>query len=389
MKLMLTMTSAVALAALTGFAKEDYSDPNAFAEKYFREAIEERHPVETYMKPMRFKDVKLLNVKRELVGTLGRVMEKVTCDFEPVAESGAKYYTRPIGGDLNNIDFGDRKLPLLDRCDYDIISEEDNTSIILKIQKVRESRPDLVQKIKPHGGHLVAYRAKNDKGVFEPVKMGAHLVRFEGGMPDPIYVFTEDRLADMHVLVIGTKEADEAIAACRAKCEEISRLVPELNDLRKRLGEFTRTRRNEIRKVKEEFSNREYERKNKLRRLQSLKQRQEASLAKIRKSEQSPAAQRGRQRRGQKTVDAASVETRIRELGAEIDSINDQSVKDKGEIDARVAFLEKLIAYERGEADKVESVDGITDEEKALLSKSAIATEIQPKLQRLKTLLGE
>ena len=387
MKLMLTMTFAVALAALTGFAKEDYSDPNAFAEKYFREAIEKRHPVETYMKPMRFKNVKLLNVKRELVGTFGNVMEKVTCDFEPVAESGAKYYTRPIGGDLDNIDFGDRKLPLLDRCAYDIVSEEDSTSIILKIQKVRESRPDLVQEVKPHGGHLVAYRAKNDKGVFEPVKMGAHLVRFEGGMPDPIYVFTEDRLADMHVLVIGTKAADAAIAAHRAKCEEISRLVSELNDLRKRLGEFTRTRRNEIHKLKEEFSNREYERKNKLRRLQSLKQRQESSLAKIRKSEQSPAVQRGRQRRGQKAVDASSVENRIGELVAEIESINATSAKDKSETDARVAFLEKLIAYERGEADKTAPVDGITDEEKALLEKPAFASEIQPKLQRLKGLL--
>ena len=91
----------------------------------------------------------------------------------------------------------------------------------------------------------------------------------------------------------------------------------------------------------------------------------------------------------QKIIDAASVEARIREMDAEIESLRAQSAKDKNATETRVSFLEKLVAYERGEADKVEPADGISEEEQSLISQPSIASEIQPKLQRLKELLGE
>ena len=95
MKMILAATSVFALAALVGCANEDYSDPTAFAEKYLREAVDKRYPVETALKPMRFKGVKLLNVKRELAESFSGTLDRVTCDFEPIPESGVKYYARP------------------------------------------------------------------------------------------------------------------------------------------------------------------------------------------------------------------------------------------------------------------------------------------------------
>ena len=221
------------------------------------------------------------------------------------------------------------------------------------------------------------------------MKMGANLIRFEGGLSDPHYCFTEDRLAGMHVLIIGSKEADVAIEAHRARCAEANRLADELNVLRTILGEFTGEKQKEIRLTKEVFSNKEYDRNNKRQRLQQMKERQEKSLAKLKQTTQTASPQRGRQRRVQKTVDVSGIETRIREMGAEIESLNAQSAKGKGEVDAKVAFLEKLIAYERGETNKVVPADGASGEDKSLCAKSPMAAEIRPKLERLRALLGE
>jgi len=389
MKRMLSTACAAVLAALAGCAKEDYSDPEAFAEKYFREAIEKRFPVETAMNPMRFKGVKLLNIKRELVESFGGTIDRVTCDFEPIPESGVKYYARPVGGDLSVIEFGDKKIVSLKDAKYDILSQDERIDMTRKMYSLRDKRPDLVQEVQPSGGKMIVYRAKNDKGVFEPVKVGSSMVRFEGGLSDPVYTFTEDRLAEMHVLVMGSKEADAAIKAHRAKCEEVNRLAEELNGLRAKLGALIEAKQNEIRRLKVGYSDREYERKSKLQMRQQMKTRQESTLARLKKAEQSSASQRGRQRRGQMTVDAASVEARIREMDAEIESLRAQSAKDKNATETRVSFLEKLVAYERGEADKVEPADGISEEEKSLISQPSIASEIQPKLKRLKELLGE
>ena len=388
MKRMLSTACAAVLAALAGCAKEDYSDPEAFAEKYFREAIEKRFPVETAMNPMRFKGVKLLNIKRELVESFGGTIDRVTCDFEPIPESGVKYYARRIGDSGKaKIDFSDEKIASFKRVNFDILSDDERIGMERKMQNLRDSRPDLVEEVAPNGGRIIAYRAKNDKGVFEPVKMGSNLIRFEGGLSDPHYCFTEDRLAGMHVLIIGSKEADAAIEAHRARCVEVNRLAEELNVLRVKLGEFTGEKQKEIRLAKEVFSNKEYDRNNKRRRLQQMKERQEKSLVKLKNAEQQAAPQRGRQRRVQKAVDTTSIETRIREMGAEIESLNAQSAKDKSEMDTRVAFLESLIAYERGETDKVAPTEGASNEEKALCAEPAISTEILPKLQRLKALL--
>jgi len=389
MKTILAATSVFAFAALAGCAKEDYSDPMVFAEKYLREAVDKRYPVETALKPMRFKGVKLLNVKRELAESFSGTLDRVACEFEPVPESGVKYYARPVGGDLSAIEFGDKKVVSIKDAKYDILSQDERIDMTRKMYSLRDKRPDLVQEIQPSGGKMIVYRAKNDKGVFEPVKVGSSLVRFEGGLSDPVYTFTEDRLAEMHVLVIGSKEADAAIKAHRTKCEEANRLVEELNGLRTKLGALTEAKQDEIRRLKVGFSDREYERKSKLQMRQQMKARQESTLARLKKAEQSSTAQRGRQRRGQKTVDAASVEARIREMDAEIESLRAQSAKDKNATEARVSFLEKLVAYERGEADKIEPADGISEEEKSLISQPSIASEIQPKLKRLKELLGE
>ena len=389
MKMILAATSVFALAALVGCAKEDYSDPTAFAEKYLREAVDKRYPVETALKPMRFKGVKLLNVKRELAESFSGTLDRVSCDFEPIPESGVKYYARPVGGDLSVIEFGDKKIVSLKDAKYDILSQDERIDMTRKMYSLRDKRPDLVQEVQPSGGKMIVYRAKNDKGVFEPVKVGSSMVRFEGGLSDPVYTFTDDRLAEMHVLVMGSKEADAAITAHRTKCEEVNRLVEELNGLRAKLGVLTEAKQNEIRRLKVGYSDREYERESKLQMRQQMKARQESTLARLKKAEQAAASQRGRQRRGQKTVDAASVEARIREMDAEIESLRAQSAKDKNATEARVSFLEKLVAYERGEADKVEPADGISEEEKSLISQPSIASEIQPKLQRLKELLGE
>ena len=96
MKMILAATSVFALAALAGCAKEDYKDPQKFAERYVREDVERRYPGSAFNPVLQYKGFELVNVKSEMRESFSGAASRIVCEFRVVPESGVEYYGRAV-----------------------------------------------------------------------------------------------------------------------------------------------------------------------------------------------------------------------------------------------------------------------------------------------------
>lgn len=385
------MSITVAVVSLSGCAKQDYSDPEAFAEKYFREELEKRYPAKEFLAPMHFKGIKLSGFRRELKGTILGQLDYVTCDFDPIPESGVKYYI-PYDYYLESpkIDFGDEKFDSLWSLYFDAISKSERDRLNTAIHRLRETRPKMVKEIVPRGGTISSYRAKNNDDVFEPVNMGGQTFNRQGSINGPEFCFTQDRLVGMRAVVLGSKEANDAIEAHKAKAGELKCLIAELNTMRKQLSEFENSKDVEIRKLEDGCSNRAYSRKRSIAKLTDKKKHEEGRLSRLPTEAQLATDKRHvrKRNRGRQPDTVESVTAKIHELEAQIETANAEAVKDKEQTEARIVALKALVAYtSKDTAFPKEHEAQLTETERSLLGEPSYYARIKPKLDRLHQLL--
>ena len=332
--------------SLAGCAKQDYSDPEAFAEKYFRAELEKHYPVKEFLEPMHFKGIRLSKFRRELKGTVLGQLDYVTCDFDPIPESGVKYYI-PYDYYLESpkIDFGDEKLDNLWSMYFDVVSKSERDRLNAAIHSFRENRPKMVKEIVPTGGTISSFRAKNNDGVLEPVNMGGKTFNRQGCIDSPEFCFTQDRLAGMRVVVLGSKEANDAIEVHRTKAAELKCLIAELNAMRKQLSEFEDSKDVEIRKLEDGCSSRAYSRNRTIARLTDRKKHEERRLSRLPTEAQQAADKRQmrNRNRGRQPDTVESVTARIHELETQIETANAEAVKDKAQTNDRIAADRKSV----------------------------------------------
>ena len=186
------MTTKIILAAVittvvyaTCYAKEDYKDPQKFAEKYVREDVERRYPGKIYNPVLQYKGFELVNVQSEMNETLSGPTSLISCEFRVVPERGVEYYL--LDNSFRWVDsrwFG--WFP--NEAASAGLTEERIKSIDGKIRAFCERHPLMVKKtdITPKPGYakhmIYVYRTRNEDGIFVPMRAaGAGSVfRYEG-----------------------------------------------------------------------------------------------------------------------------------------------------------------------------------------------------------------
>ena len=234
MRTMLTMTSAVALAALAGCAKEDYKDPQKFAERYVREDVERRYPGSVFNPVLQYKGFELVNVKSEMRESFSGAASRIVCEFRVVPESGVEYYGR--AGGVRWFDY----LGQLNCRETPQLAEGRIKAINAKIEAFCRRHPLLVEKkdMTPKPNHakdlIYVYRAVNEDGVYVPMRAaGAGSVfRYEGvgGWYNTNEIFTARTVKKLGGVEWASEEGKAAYLAYSNACESVRQKVNALNE---------------------------------------------------------------------------------------------------------------------------------------------------------------
>ena len=237
-KVMTVAIMGVFLPLFVAEAKEDYKDPQKFAEKYVREDVEHRYPGKTYNPILQYKGFELVNVHSEMRETFSGPTSRVVCEFRVVPEKGVEYYQLDSSsfkwiypGWFGYLSKGANAAGL---------TEERIKDIEGKIRLFCDSRPIMVKKtdITPKPGYakdtIYVYRTRNEDGVFAPMRAaGAGSVfRYEGvgGWYNTNCLFTARTVKARGAIDSESEEGRAAYVAYSNKCEKIRAGIKTINE---------------------------------------------------------------------------------------------------------------------------------------------------------------
>ena len=230
------MVVVVAVICSTCCAKEDFKDPQKFAEKYVREAVERKYPGEVFNSILQYKGFELVNVHSEMRETLSGANSRIVCEFRVVPEKGVEYYRRAM--DVRWFDYGSMGVvfdnPVLQ------LTKERLADINRKVREFGQRRPLLVKKvdITPKPGYardtIYVYRTRNEDGIFVPMRAaGAGSVfRYEGvgGWYNTNDLFTARTVERLGGFDVSSAEGKAAHLAHSNACEAVRLKVKALNE---------------------------------------------------------------------------------------------------------------------------------------------------------------
>ena len=380
MKNTLMTTAVLAFLGLTGCSKQDYSDPEAFAEKYFRAELEKRYPAKEFLEPMHYKGIRLTNIKRELKQSIFGTIDKISCDFEPIIESGAKYYQIWWAYYKLGIDFGDDNIPSMEywtTLNYVILEKErKELSAAIRAFSDYKNKPRLVKENNNLGkGTISTVRAKNDKGIYEPVNMGGTVFKIQGCIAGPDIMYHANRVNESGCVVLGSDEGNAALEAYRAKCMELKSLIEEIGASAKVLSDTIYSIRSTKKRAQDSYG------------FKALSHRRAITDLESKLQRLTTPQENTRRRRNTKSYDPVLKEAKEKELRDALQSRKAQAERDKAAIDARVAFLDAIVDYETGKISKVEPTEDMTEYERYLISQPSLSLAVKGKLDQLNQLL--
>ena len=238
MKRMMVATMVVGIShCMVCCAKEDYKDPQKFAEKYVREDVERKYPGAIYNPILQYKGFELVNVQSEMRETFSGPTSRIVCEFRVVPEKGVEYYRRD-----NSFRwaypgwFG--YLPK--NAGVAELTEDRVKSLEGKIRAFCERHPLMVKKtdITPKPGYakdlIYVYRARNEDGIFVPMHAaGAGSVfRYEGvgGWYNTNELFSARTAKALGAFDSESEEGRVAYSAYSNKCENIRSAVKAINE---------------------------------------------------------------------------------------------------------------------------------------------------------------
>ena len=232
----MVMVAAAAMACATCCAKEDYKDPQKFAEKYVREDIENRYPGKIYNPVLQYKGFELVNVHSEMRETLSGANSRIVCEFRVVPERGVEYYRRAM--DVRWFDYGD--MGLVHDAAIPQLTKERIADINRKVEEFCQRHPLLVESvdITPKPGYardtIYVYRTRNEDGIFVPMRAaGAGSVfRYEGvgGWYNTNELFTARTVKRLGGFEVSSAEGKAAYLAHSNACEAVRLKIKALND---------------------------------------------------------------------------------------------------------------------------------------------------------------
>ena len=239
---------AAALAVpLAGCIKEDYEDPQDFAEKYIREDFEKHCPRKLW-KLLQYEDVKLENVKSKMTQSLGGPVNQIVCEVRIIPEKRAKHYERATNLNWSFAWGLGYVSPLAESYLPPGLAKEIET----KVQKMDKKKPLLVRRIevgarKPGDcvDTITCYRTRDEHGVFVPLSVGEKDFIYEGVLYqfNPMQRFGDKILKQMGGLDVDEPDGRAAYVAFSNRCMKIKASLVELNELVKQMQNVT----NEVR----------------------------------------------------------------------------------------------------------------------------------------------
>ena len=232
------MVVAAAMVCATCCAKEDYKDPQKFAEKYVREDVERKYPGEVFNPILQYKGFELVNIHSEMRETLSGANSRIVCEFRVVPERGVEYYRR--ARDVRWYDYGHMGLV------YDVatpqLTKERIADINRRVKDFAQRRPLLVEKAdititsKPNHARdtIYVYRTRNEDGIFVPMRAaGAGSVfRYEGvgGWYNTNELFTARTVKRLGGFEASSAEGKAAHLAHSNACEAVRLKIKALNE---------------------------------------------------------------------------------------------------------------------------------------------------------------
>lgn len=235
-KTRMLMSTAAAMLCATCCAKEDYKDPQKFAEKYIREDVESRYPGKIYNPILQYKGFELVNVHSEMRETLSGVNSRIVCEFRVVPERGVEYYRR--ARDVRWFNYGSMGVVFDDPVLQ--LTKERIANINRKVQEFGQHQPLLVEKVditpKPNQAKdtIYVYRTRNEDGVFVPMRAaGAGSVfRYEGvgGWYNTNDLFTAKMVKKLGGFEVSSVEGKAAQLAHSNACEAVRLKIKSLNE---------------------------------------------------------------------------------------------------------------------------------------------------------------
>ncbi len=413
------MVAAAAMVCATCCAKEDYKDPQKFAEKYVREDIENRYPGKIYNPVLQYKGFELVNVHSEMRETLSGANSRIVCEFRVVPESGVEYYR--LARDVRWFDYG--HMGLVHDVGIPQLTKERIADINGKVKEFAQRRPLLVEKAditpKPDQAKdtIYVYRTRNEDGIFVPMRAaGAGSVfRYEGvgGWYNTNELFTArtvKRLGGFEASSAEGKAAhlahSNACEAVRMKIKALNDAVAALNSVTNRHGwnqSFAETRfaelkkervvplETELEKAKETLSEQQNSAKRKLRDINAQeksagheKKRLEDSLARLEKNRKSTEAnieKATKDLESQKRGTARNAQRQLPRLQSSLADIVKKQEEGNARLQALTAKLAELMSAKQSAQADVEKEHAATqakiDELKAKIAEQTKAVESQ------------
>lgn len=230
MKSICLVAASGIMALLAGCGDKTFSDAEAFVEKYVREDIAQT--LGGFDEKWGFSGVEFSGVRSELVQSFAGTLEKITCEVTLVPKTGASHYI-PIAWQVATED-DRRKLSDSLRGGPDersvvtsVVSMVRVESLRRRAEAVKESlipnlrfntaKPPVCVKVENFKDMMTAtvYRAKDDNGVFRPVRKDAmqqSLVMYDSKLRFDNLV-TEKRLAELGGVVSGSEGCHSVQAA--------------------------------------------------------------------------------------------------------------------------------------------------------------------------------
>ena len=218
-------------------AKEDYKDPQKFAEKYVRADVEQRYPGKIYNPILQYRGFELVNVHSEMRETLSGVNSRIVCEFRVVPERDVQYYRID---DSFRWAYSGWLGYLSKRADAAGLTEERIKNFGDRIHAFCERHPLMVKKtdITPKPGYakdtIYVYRTRNEDGVFVPMRAaGAGSVfRYEGvgGWYNTNCLFTARTVKARGAIDSESEEGRATYVAYSNKCEKIRAGIKAINE---------------------------------------------------------------------------------------------------------------------------------------------------------------
>ena len=216
-----------------GCMKEDYKDPNAFVQKYIREAFEKNCP-RAILKEFQYADVVFENATSKMKESMSGPVNEITCEVRVVPERRIKHYEL---ADVSwSFSYG---LGSLNSLSGAYLGEERVKRMNESINKFDAKKPLLVRRVdfsrrakdKEDRATVSCFRTRDENGVFVPMEVGGKIFNFKGvawyfrrGR-----VFGEKMLKAKRGFELETSEGRNAYVAFSNRCVTVKTAVKVIN----------------------------------------------------------------------------------------------------------------------------------------------------------------